>query len=295
MPRKFLNSWSWTCFVTRQQLNGRKAIGGHNFVTSGWVSEPRMKQVAADSGIIMTQACSHIAALLFYVEYGLRAREERSCTDGSKSWFPPAMKKLEVRSVAETGLSSSAMKKWRIDPLQQAQLVHRSFDRDQVSRRILIAAGYRPAVSSTYVSSVRSSKERCNVRARLAVSGRARAVRSKDFSVTLPQESHFDGRLDAGLRTVVAANGLPSFELLSRYKTRPQDHKFANVGGIDERVNGSTPDSWIFSLYHSRCFGESVDAYILLFADFVVIATAPARLFVYSVLPHTRASRLGCL
>ncbi|KAH7961484.1 hypothetical protein HPB52_009365 [Rhipicephalus sanguineus] len=69
-------------------------------------------------------------------------------------------------------------------------------------------------------------------------------------SVTLPQEPHFDGRLDSGLRMVtcfirgslpaachevVAANGLPSFELLSRYKTRPQDHKFANVGGIDER------------------------------------------------------------
>ncbi|KAH7982618.1 hypothetical protein HPB52_006170 [Rhipicephalus sanguineus] len=120
------------------------------------VSEPRMKQVAADSGIIMTQACSHIAALLFYVEYGLRAREERSCTDGSKSWFPPTMKKLEVRPVAAMGLSSSAMKKWRIDTAT-SQLVHRSLDRDQFLG-VLIAAEYRPAVASTYVSSVRSSK-----------------------------------------------------------------------------------------------------------------------------------------
>ncbi|KAH7952227.1 hypothetical protein HPB52_020294 [Rhipicephalus sanguineus] len=66
------------------------------------------------------RACSHIAALLFYVEYGLRAREERSCIDGSKSWFPPAMKKLEVRPVAEMGLSSSATKKWRIDAATSA-------------------------------------------------------------------------------------------------------------------------------------------------------------------------------
>ncbi|KAH7969157.1 hypothetical protein HPB52_015166 [Rhipicephalus sanguineus] len=54
------------------------------------------------------------------MEYGLRAREERSCTDDSKSWFPLAMKELEVRPVAEMGLSSSAMKKWRIDTATSA-------------------------------------------------------------------------------------------------------------------------------------------------------------------------------
>ncbi|KAH7968415.1 hypothetical protein HPB52_008286 [Rhipicephalus sanguineus] len=143
-----------------------------------------MKQVAADSGIIMTQAWSHIAALLFYVEYGLRAREERSCTDGSKSWFPPAMKKLGVRPVAEMGLSS-AMKKWRIDTAT-SQLVHRSLDRDQFFG-VLIAAEYRPAVASTYVSSHASPfpavHEQCA--ARISPS---------------PLEPHFDGRLDAGLR-----------------------------------------------------------------------------------------------
>ncbi|KAH7948505.1 hypothetical protein HPB52_023594 [Rhipicephalus sanguineus] len=89
-------------------------------------------------------------------KYGLRAREERSCTDGSKSWLPPAMKTLEVRPVAEMGLPSSAMKKWRIDTAT-SQLVHRSLDRDQFLG-VLIAAEYRPAVASTYVSSVRSSK-----------------------------------------------------------------------------------------------------------------------------------------
>ncbi|KAH7962417.1 hypothetical protein HPB52_015968 [Rhipicephalus sanguineus] len=114
------------------QLKGREAVGGHNFVTSGWVSEPRMKQVAADSGIIMTQPQVEVWFLgkgdgeilaahgLKRRGYSLRAREERSCTDGSKSWFPPAMKKLEVRPVAEMGLSSSAMKKRRIDTATSA-------------------------------------------------------------------------------------------------------------------------------------------------------------------------------
>ncbi|KAH7969220.1 hypothetical protein HPB52_016013 [Rhipicephalus sanguineus] len=163
----------WTRSRCRQptQLKGREAVGGHNFVTSGWVSEPRMKQVAADSVIIMTQVTSlkskcgslgkgdgEILAAhgLKQRGYGLRAREERSCTDGSKSWLPPAMKTLEVRPVAEMGLPSSAMKKWRIDTAT-SQLVHRSLDRDQFLG-VLIAAEYRPAVASTYVSSVRSSK-----------------------------------------------------------------------------------------------------------------------------------------
>ncbi|XP_037508471.2 uncharacterized protein LOC119384903 [Rhipicephalus sanguineus] len=158
-----------TSFVTRQQLKARKALDGHNFVTSGWVREPRVKQVAADSVIVMTQvthsqalnkppvevwflgkddgeilaahctcmagngeACSHIAALLFYVDYGVRAREERSWTDGPNSWLPPSMRKLDVRPVAEMDLSSSAMKKRRIDaptsttcaPQASPRLVH---------------------------------------------------------------------------------------------------------------------------------------------------------------------------
>ncbi|KAH7982169.1 hypothetical protein HPB52_003361 [Rhipicephalus sanguineus] len=113
-------------------------------------------EILAAHGLKRRGVFLHIAALLFYVEYGLRAREERSCTDGSKSWFPPTIEKLEVRPVAAMGLSSSAMKKWRIDTAT-SQLVHRSLDRDQFLG-VLIAAEYRPAVASTYVSSVRSSK-----------------------------------------------------------------------------------------------------------------------------------------
>ncbi|KAH7969699.1 hypothetical protein HPB52_021581 [Rhipicephalus sanguineus] len=110
-----------------------------------------MKQLAADSVIVVTEATkkppvevwflgkgdgeilaahctcmaengearSHIAALLLYVDYGVRAREERSCTDGLNSWLPPAVKKLEVRPTA-VDLSSSAMKRRRIDTATSA-------------------------------------------------------------------------------------------------------------------------------------------------------------------------------
>lgn len=100
-----------TSFITRQQLKTRKALEGHNILTSGWVRQPCVKTVTADTVILKTQvnhsqslnkppvdvwvlaksdgdilsahctflagngeACSHLAALQFYVEYGVRAR-----------------------------------------------------------------------------------------------------------------------------------------------------------------------------------------------------------------------------
>ena len=42
-----------TSFITGEQLKTRKALEGHNFVTSGW--EPWAKKVAADTVIVVTQ------------------------------------------------------------------------------------------------------------------------------------------------------------------------------------------------------------------------------------------------
>ncbi|KAH6925490.1 hypothetical protein HPB50_006103 [Hyalomma asiaticum] len=44
-----------TSFITREQLKSRKALEGHNFVTSGWVREPWVKKVAAYTAIVVTQ------------------------------------------------------------------------------------------------------------------------------------------------------------------------------------------------------------------------------------------------
>lgn len=44
-----------TSFLTRQQLKARKGLDGHNFVTSGWVREPSVKEVSSDSVILKTK------------------------------------------------------------------------------------------------------------------------------------------------------------------------------------------------------------------------------------------------
>ncbi|XP_077529384.1 uncharacterized protein LOC144141751 [Haemaphysalis longicornis] len=141
-----------TSFVTLKQLKCRKALEGHNFLTSGWVREPWLKQVSADTVIIVSkvnhsqnlsvppvqvwtlvksdgeviaahcscmagigEACSHVAALLFYLECVARARKDRSCTDGANLWLPPHLRKLPVRPIAEMDFSSATMKKRRLD------------------------------------------------------------------------------------------------------------------------------------------------------------------------------------
>ncbi|KAH6935728.1 hypothetical protein HPB50_008669 [Hyalomma asiaticum] len=137
-----------TSFITREPLKSKKALEGHNFVTSGWVPEPWVKKVAANTVIAVTQAnhsqsinkppvdvwfmgksdgevlaahctcmarngeaCSHLAVLLLYVEYSVRAWEMCACTESRNSWLPPLVKKLHTRPVAAMDLASSVMKK----------------------------------------------------------------------------------------------------------------------------------------------------------------------------------------
>ncbi|KAH8038207.1 hypothetical protein HPB51_024980 [Rhipicephalus microplus] len=105
---------------------------GHNYVTSGLVQELLLTHVNADTVIVITQvnhsqslsappvkawilsksdgevvaahcsciagngeACSHVAALLFYLEYGVRARDSDSCTYVANSWLPPHVRKIQ--------------------------------------------------------------------------------------------------------------------------------------------------------------------------------------------------------
>lgn len=56
------------------------------------------------------EACSHVAALLFYMQYVARARQDRSCTDTDNSWLPPHIRKIHARPVSEMDFASSAMK-----------------------------------------------------------------------------------------------------------------------------------------------------------------------------------------
>lgn len=44
-----------TRFLTRKQLKAKKGLESHNFVTSGWVREPWLKEVSTDTAIAITQ------------------------------------------------------------------------------------------------------------------------------------------------------------------------------------------------------------------------------------------------
>ncbi|KAH7972360.1 hypothetical protein HPB52_011456 [Rhipicephalus sanguineus] len=56
------------------------------------------------------EACSHVAALSFYLEDGVRARDSDSRADVANSWLPPHVRKIVAWPVAEMNFSSSTMK-----------------------------------------------------------------------------------------------------------------------------------------------------------------------------------------
>lgn len=46
---------SRTSFITSKQLKNYKALEAHNYVTSGWVKEPWVKQAGQDAVIVVTE------------------------------------------------------------------------------------------------------------------------------------------------------------------------------------------------------------------------------------------------
>nr|XP_054923052.1 uncharacterized protein LOC126524139 [Dermacentor andersoni] len=66
------------------------------------------------------EACSHVGAVLFYLEAVVTRRDGQSCTDGQNAWLPPHLVSLECRPVAEMDFESSAMKKRRLDDTEAA-------------------------------------------------------------------------------------------------------------------------------------------------------------------------------
>ncbi|CAN7939073.1 unnamed protein product [Ixodes hexagonus] len=141
-----------TSFVTRKQLKAYKCLDAHNYLISSWVQEPSLKSVSANSVIVVSQVnhsqslsisplkvwllvkddgevvtahctcmagngevCSHIAALLFYLEVGVWLRDEQSRTDRLNSWLRPHVQKLEACPISSLDFSSSTVKKRRLD------------------------------------------------------------------------------------------------------------------------------------------------------------------------------------
>lgn len=53
------------------------------------------------------ETCSHIAALVFFIEYYVKARETQTCTDKPNVWLPPNLKSVPFKKVKEMDFSSS--------------------------------------------------------------------------------------------------------------------------------------------------------------------------------------------
>lgn len=119
------------------------------------------------------EACSHVAALLFYIEYGVRVQKERSCTDGANSWLPTHIKKVDVRPIAAIDFAQSTIKKRCLgddvsatcEPKALAQPAAPTRDEWMCLFTALVDSGQRPAVARTdpafsdfYVPAVRRCK-----------------------------------------------------------------------------------------------------------------------------------------
>nr|XP_054925241.1 uncharacterized protein LOC126529597 isoform X2 [Dermacentor andersoni] len=141
-----------TSFITREQLKSYKALEAHNYLTSGWVQEPRLKALAysrvvivgrvlhsqslsekplhpwllvKEDGLVQAahctckaglgEACSHIGAILFYIQAVVQRRDGQACTDKENAWLPPPVRSLEAKPVSGVSFSSSKMKKRVID------------------------------------------------------------------------------------------------------------------------------------------------------------------------------------
>lgn len=61
------------------------------------------------------EACSHIGAVLFYVEVVVRRRDGQVCTDRENAWLPPQVRFLNGKQVSALSFASSKMKKRIMD------------------------------------------------------------------------------------------------------------------------------------------------------------------------------------
>lgn len=61
------------------------------------------------------EACSHVGAVLFYMEAVVRRRNDQACTDQDNAWLPPHVRVVDCVPIAKMDFSSSEMKKRRLD------------------------------------------------------------------------------------------------------------------------------------------------------------------------------------
>ena len=135
-----------TSWITGQQMKAYKSMDAYNFFVSGWVNTIFTKPVAGTDKVVVTarvnhsqraretplktwllaekdgnvcmahcncmaglcEACSHVGALLFAIEAGVRMRESVTCTQEKSRWIMPSyVKEIPYIPVCEMDLSSA--------------------------------------------------------------------------------------------------------------------------------------------------------------------------------------------
>ena len=135
-----------TSWITGQQMKAYKSMDAYNFFVSGWVNTIFTKPTAGTDKVVVTarvnhsqrardtplktwllaerdgnvcmahcncmaglcEACSHVGALLFAIEAGVRMRESVTCTQEKSRWVMPSyVKEIPYIPVCEMDLSSA--------------------------------------------------------------------------------------------------------------------------------------------------------------------------------------------
>lgn len=60
------------------------------------------------------KACSHMEAVLFYMEAVVRRRNDQACTDQDNAWLPPDVRAVDCNPIAKMDFSSSEIKRMKV-------------------------------------------------------------------------------------------------------------------------------------------------------------------------------------
>ncbi|XP_034066323.1 uncharacterized protein LOC117542638 isoform X2 [Gymnodraco acuticeps] len=142
-----------TSYYTASQMQTYKSLEAFNYFVCGWVNDLGTKEalnkcrlvfarvnhsqrsgetplktwiVAKEDGEVVTahcncmaglsESCSHVGAVLFAIEAGVKMRETASCTTEKCKWLMPShVKKIPAAPVAMIDFSSAKSKKQKLD------------------------------------------------------------------------------------------------------------------------------------------------------------------------------------
>ena len=186
-----------TSWVTGQQMKAYKAMDAYNFFISGWVNSVMVKSVTGNDKVVVTakvyhsqrvremplktwllvetngtvcsahcncmaglsEACSHIGAVLFALEVGVRMRESVTCTqEKGKRLMPVYVREIPYLPVGEMDMSSVRKRHSILDAEQRqtpeiqhtnrATIKDPSNDEKSASYANITKCGSKPAILS---------------------------------------------------------------------------------------------------------------------------------------------------